>query len=143
MAAGQTFKTELTELLGIKYPIMLAGMASISNHEVAAAVSNAGGIGSFGGVSMSPNALRKEIQMCKKLLNPGAKFGVDLLLPQVDPPRCDDSLQSAAAAPSRSSPGAHECVLKVGGGARKTNKDYTGTTSPHYQFSRHLVTAQR
>merc|ERR1712166_1462797 len=95
---AETFKTELTELLGIKYPIMLAGMASISNHEVAAAVSNAGGIGSFGGVSMSPNALRKEIQMCKKLLNPGAKFGVDLLLPQ------------------------------VGGSARKTNKDYTGGT---------------
>eukprot|EP00658_Telonema_sp_P-2_P040584 TRINITY_DN29015_c0_g1_i1.p1 TRINITY_DN29015_c0_g1~~TRINITY_DN29015_c0_g1_i1.p1 ORF type:complete len:347 (+),score=93.75 TRINITY_DN29015_c0_g1_i1:222-1262(+) len=93
-----TFKTELTELLGIKYPIMLAGMASISNHEIAAAVSNAGGIGSFGGVSMSPEALRKEIQMCKKLLVPGAKFGVDLLLP------------------------------KVGGGARKTNKDYTDGT---------------
>merc|ERR1712086_574440 len=47
---------------------------------------------------MSPNALRKEIQMCKKLLNPGAKFGVDLPLPQ------------------------------VGGSARKTNKDYTGGT---------------
>merc|ERR1711865_187876 len=79
---AETFKTELTELLGIKYPIMLAGMASISNHEVAAAVSNAGGIGSFGGVSMSPNALRKEIRMCKELLAPGAKFGVDLLLPK-------------------------------------------------------------
>ena len=81
----QTFSTELTELLGIKYPIMLAGMASISNHEVAAAVSNAGGIGSFGGVSMSPSALRKEIRMCKDLLKPGAKFGVDLLLPKVSP----------------------------------------------------------
>lgn len=95
MAPQETFTTELTELLGIKYPVMLAGMASISNHEVAAAVSNAGGIGSFGGVSMSPSALRKEIRMCKDLLKPGAKFGVDLLLP------------------------------KVGGSARKTNKDYT------------------
>jgi len=95
-APNETFDTPLTRLLGIKYPIMLAGMASISNHELAAAVSNAGGIGSFGGVNMSPKALRKEITLCKKLLKPGMKYGVDLLLP------------------------------KVGEGARKTNKDYTG-----------------
>merc|ERR1719160_136126 len=75
-------------------------MASISGHELAAAVSNAGGIGSFGGVQMEPAALRKEIDMCKALLKPGMKFGVDLLLPQ------------------------------VGGSARKTNKDYTGGTLP-------------
>lgn len=96
MAEVDAFKTPLTELFGIKYPVMLAGMASISGHELAAAVSNAGGIGSFGGVQMEPEALRKEIHMCKELLKPGMKFGVDLLLPQ------------------------------VGGSARKTNKDYTG-----------------
>ena len=90
-----SIETPLTKLLNIQHPIMLAGMASISNHELAAAVSNAGGIGSFGGVQMSPNALRKEIKMCKELLKPGMPFGVDLLLP------------------------------KVGDGARATNKDYT------------------
>ena len=96
MSSNETISTPLTKLLGIKYPLMLAGMASISNGELAAAVSNAGGIGSFGGVQMSPKALRKEIKECKHLLKPGMKFGVDMLLP------------------------------KVGEGARKTNKDYTG-----------------
>jgi len=92
----ETIRTPLTEMLKIKYPIMLAGMGSVSGHELVAAVSNAGGIGSFGGVSMSPEALRKEIKFTKELLQPGKPFGVDLLLP------------------------------KVGGSARKTNKDYTG-----------------
>lgn len=79
---------------------MLAGMASVCGAELAAAVSNAGGIGSFGGVQMTPSALRKEIRMTKELLQPGLPFGVDLLLP------------------------------KVGGGARKTNKDYTDGNLP-------------
>ena len=43
MSEQMTFETPLTQLLGMKYPIILAGMASISNHELAAAVSNAGG----------------------------------------------------------------------------------------------------
>eukprot|EP00450_Noctiluca_scintillans_P030803 CAMPEP_0194550066 /NCGR_PEP_ID=MMETSP0253-20130528/95522_1 /TAXON_ID=2966 /ORGANISM="Noctiluca scintillans" /LENGTH=343 /DNA_ID=CAMNT_0039397501 /DNA_START=44 /DNA_END=1075 /DNA_ORIENTATION=+ len=91
-------RTPLCDLLGIEHPVMLAGMASISGADMAAAVSNAGGIGSFGGVSMTPQALRNEIRMTKEQLLPGKPFGVDLLLPQ------------------------------VGGGARKTNKDYTGGT---------------
>mmetsp|Transcript_7778 Transcript_7778/g.16753 ORF Transcript_7778/g.16753 Transcript_7778/m.16753 type:complete len:349 (+) Transcript_7778:58-1104(+) len=92
-------RTPLTDLLGIQHPVMLAGMASISGHELAAAVSAAGGIGSFGGVSMQPSGLRNEIRMLKEELErlgaPNAPWGVDLLLP------------------------------KVGEGARKTNKDYT------------------
>jgi len=98
-----SLQTPLTELLQIKHPVMLAGMASISGHEMAAAVSAAGGIGSFGGVSMTPEALIKEIQFTKKELErlgaPNAPFGVDLLLPKVD---------------------------NTGKTARKTNKDYTG-----------------
>mmetsp|Transcript_129810 Transcript_129810/g.277066 ORF Transcript_129810/g.277066 Transcript_129810/m.277066 type:complete len:347 (-) Transcript_129810:11-1051(-) len=93
-------KTPLTELLKIEHPVMLAGMGSVSSHELVAAVSNAGGIGTFGGISMSPSALRKEIEFCRALLKPGMNFGVDLLLPQ------------------------------VGGNARKTNKDYTGGNLP-------------
>lgn len=93
MATG--IKTPLTELLGIQHPVLLAGMGNVSSHELVAAVSNAGGLGTFGGVSMTPKAMRKEIQFCKEQLKPGMKFGVDLLLPQ------------------------------VGGEARKTNHDYT------------------
>eukprot|EP00450_Noctiluca_scintillans_P019205 CAMPEP_0194510986 /NCGR_PEP_ID=MMETSP0253-20130528/42511_1 /TAXON_ID=2966 /ORGANISM="Noctiluca scintillans" /LENGTH=48 /DNA_ID= /DNA_START= /DNA_END= /DNA_ORIENTATION= len=43
-------RTPLCDLLGIEHPVMLAGMAAISGADLAAAVSNAGGIGSFGGV---------------------------------------------------------------------------------------------
>jgi len=93
-------KTPLTELLGIKYPIMLAGMGSVAGHTLVAAVSNAGGIGTLGGATFELEGLRKEIREVKKLLTPGMPFGVDLLLP------------------------------KVGGGARKTNKDYTRGTLP-------------
>jgi len=93
--AVPSLRTPLCDLLGIEHPIMLAGMASVCGADLAAAVSNAGGMGSFGGVTMSPDGLRKEIQYTKEQLLPGKPFGVDLLLP------------------------------KVGGTARKTNKDYT------------------
>lgn len=91
--------TPITKLFGIKHPVMLAGMAGAAGPELAAAVTNAGGIGSIGGVGFTPGALRKTIAMLKAdLVDKNAPFGVDLLLPQ------------------------------VGGNARKTNKDYTGGT---------------
>eukprot|EP00929_Paragymnodinium_shiwhaense_P006904 TRINITY_DN11085_c0_g1_i1.p1 TRINITY_DN11085_c0_g1~~TRINITY_DN11085_c0_g1_i1.p1 ORF type:complete len:353 (+),score=59.42 TRINITY_DN11085_c0_g1_i1:92-1060(+) len=80
---AETLKTPLTEMLGLKYPIMLAGMSSVSGHSLVAAVSNAGGIGTLGGVRYTPQALRKEIRAAKELMKPGTPFGVDLLLPQV------------------------------------------------------------
>eukprot|EP00929_Paragymnodinium_shiwhaense_P006905 TRINITY_DN11085_c0_g1_i2.p1 TRINITY_DN11085_c0_g1~~TRINITY_DN11085_c0_g1_i2.p1 ORF type:complete len:376 (+),score=63.49 TRINITY_DN11085_c0_g1_i2:92-1129(+) len=97
---AETLKTPLTEMLGLKYPIMLAGMSSVSGHSLVAAVSNAGGIGTLGGVRYTPQALRKEIRAAKELMKPGTPFGVDLLLPQ------------------------------VGGSARKTNSDYTDGNLP-------------
>eukprot|EP00929_Paragymnodinium_shiwhaense_P053151 TRINITY_DN2660_c0_g1_i1.p1 TRINITY_DN2660_c0_g1~~TRINITY_DN2660_c0_g1_i1.p1 ORF type:complete len:382 (+),score=88.95 TRINITY_DN2660_c0_g1_i1:62-1207(+) len=94
-------KTPLTELFGIKHPILLAGMAGAAGPELAAAVTNAGGLGNIGGVGFTPDALRKTIKMLKDdLVDKNAPFGVDLLLPQ------------------------------VGGNARKTNKDYTHGTLP-------------
>jgi len=93
--------TPLTELFKIKHPVMLAGMAGAAGPELAAAVSNAGGLGNIGGVGFTPEALRKAVRMLKKeLVDKNAPFGVDLLLPQ------------------------------VGGGARKTNKDYTAGQLP-------------
>ncbi|KAJ8516519.1 hypothetical protein ONZ45_g6188 [Pleurotus djamor] len=88
--------TPVTELFGIKHPILLAGMNVAAGPELAAAVTNAGGMGVIGGVGYTPKILRQQIQLIKKdLKDPNAPFGVDLLLPQ------------------------------VGGSARKTNYDYT------------------
>lgn len=51
MATSETIETELTKMLGIKYPIILAGMNGVSHAELAAAVTNAGGLGTIGGLS--------------------------------------------------------------------------------------------
>ena len=45
-------QTRLTELLGIEHPVMLAGMGGVSYHQLAAAVSEAGGIGTLGAATM-------------------------------------------------------------------------------------------
>ncbi|KAH9995491.1 2-nitropropane dioxygenase [Russula vinacea] len=88
--------TPITALFGIQHPILLAGMNVAAGPELAAAVTNAGGLGVIGGVGYTPNVLRQQIKALKKdLKDPNAPFGVDLLLPQ------------------------------VGGSARKTNHDYT------------------
>jgi NAD(P)H-dependent flavin oxidoreductase YrpB (nitropropane dioxygenase family) len=71
-------------------------MNAVAGPELAAAVTNAGGLGVIGGVGYTPNFLRTQIKELKSFLkDKDAPFGVDLLLPQ------------------------------VGGNARKTNKDYT------------------
>ncbi|EAQ90655.1 hypothetical protein CHGG_02590 [Chaetomium globosum CBS 148.51] len=89
--------TPLTTLLGIRHPILLAGMARTSNGRLAAAVSNAGGLGVIGGFMYTPPQLREIVAELKAhLASPDLPFGIDLALPQ------------------------------VGGGARKTNHDYTG-----------------
>jgi len=88
--------TELTTLFKIDHPILLAGMNVAAGPKLAAAVTNAGGLGVIGGVGYSPEMLRDQIAELKEYLNDkNAPFGVDLLLPQ------------------------------VGGNARKTNYDYT------------------
>ena len=48
-------KSEVTELLGIKYPIIQGGMAWVAEHNLAAAVSNAGGFGIIGAANAQPN----------------------------------------------------------------------------------------
>lgn len=101
MATMPSLSTPVTELFSIKHPVMLAGMNVAAGPELVAAVSNAGGLGVFGGVNYTPKMLRMKIKEVKDdLKDPKTPFGVDLLLP------------------------------KVGDGARATNKDYThGTLS--------------
>jgi NAD(P)H-dependent flavin oxidoreductase YrpB (nitropropane dioxygenase family) len=96
-----SIKTPLTDLLGIKHPVMLAGMNGVSHSDLAYAVSNAGGIGTVGGLTMSPKILKQEIDWIKEgLADPSLPFGIDLAIPQ------------------------------MGGNARKTNHDYTSGKLP-------------
>lgn len=96
-----TITTPLTKLLGIQHPILLAGMNVAAGPELAAAVTNAGGMGVIGGVGYTPEFLKRQIDALKAgLIDKNAPFGVDLLLPQ------------------------------VGGSARKTNYDYTDGKLP-------------
>jgi NAD(P)H-dependent flavin oxidoreductase YrpB (nitropropane dioxygenase family) len=73
------FKTRVCDILGIEYPIVLAGMGGASTPELAAAVSNAGGLGVLGAAGCGPKLLREWIRRTRELTdNP---FGVDTLLP--------------------------------------------------------------
>lgn len=74
---SDAISTRLTDLLGVRYPIMLAGMGGVSYSELAAAVSNAGGFGCLGASTMSRDAMNEEIAATRTLTD--APFGVDLL----------------------------------------------------------------
>lgn len=71
-------KTGLTELLGIEYPIIQGGMAWVAEYHLAAAVSNAGGIGLIGAASAPPEVVREQVQKCKELTD--RPFGVNVML---------------------------------------------------------------
>ena len=74
----QSFSNRVTNLLGIEYPIIQAGMIWTSGWRLAAAVSNAGGLGVIGAGSMTPVLLREHIQKCKAATN--KPFAVNLPL---------------------------------------------------------------
>ena len=68
----------ITKLLGIKYPVFQGGMAQIAKHELASAVSNAGGLGIIASGGMSIEQIREEIVNCKK--HTDKPFAVNLML---------------------------------------------------------------
>ena len=71
-------KTKVTELLGIEYPIIQGGMAWVAEYHLAAAVSNAGGIGLIGAASAPPEVVREQVRKCKELTD--KPFGVNVML---------------------------------------------------------------
>lgn len=71
-------KTKVTELLGIEYPIIQGGMAWVAEYHLAAAVSNAGGIGLIGAASAPPEVVREQVRKCKELTE--KPFGVNVML---------------------------------------------------------------
>ncbi|MEE4301072.1 MAG: nitronate monooxygenase [Pseudomonadales bacterium] len=72
-------RTRICDLLGIEHPILLAGMGGASTPELAAAVSNAGGLGVLGAAACGPRQLREWIQRTRAMTD--KPFGVDTLLP--------------------------------------------------------------
>ncbi|MCH8086631.1 MAG: nitronate monooxygenase [Chloroflexi bacterium] len=71
--------TPLCDLLGIKYPVLQAGMVPGGSPELTAAVSNAGGLGVLGASGWEPEAIREKIRWIRE--NTNNPFGVDLQLP--------------------------------------------------------------
>lgn len=81
--AGQ-ISTNVTELLGVRHPVFLAGMFNVASPKLAAAVTNGGGLGVIGGVAYTPELLREALNELKSyLVDKSAPFGVDLLIPKV------------------------------------------------------------
>lgn len=70
--------TRITDMLGIKYPVIQGGMAWVAEHHLAAAVSNAGGLGLIGAASAPPEVVREEIRKTKALTD--KPFGVNVML---------------------------------------------------------------
>lgn len=72
------FADTVTKLLGIEYPVIQGGMAWVAEHNLAAAVSNAGGFGIIGAASAPAEIVREEIRKCKELTD--KPFGVNIML---------------------------------------------------------------
>lgn len=87
-------KTRITEMLGIQYPIVQGGMMWVGRAELAAAVSNAGGLGILTALTQpTPAALREEIHRCRAMTN--KPFGVNLtILPAINPPPYADYVRA-------------------------------------------------
>lgn len=74
----------ITELFGIKYPIVAGGMVWCSGWRLASAVSNAGGLGLIGAGSMHPETLREHIRKCKAATNKPFGVNVPMLYPEIE-----------------------------------------------------------
>ncbi|HEX2567631.1 MAG TPA: nitronate monooxygenase [Burkholderiales bacterium] len=86
-------KTKLTEMLGIRYPIVQGGMQWVGYAELASAVSNAGGLGIITALTQpTPEDLRKEIARCREMTD--KPFGVNMtILPTIKPPPYAEYMQ--------------------------------------------------
>lgn len=77
-------KNRITELFGIRYPIIQAGMVWCSGWKLASAVSNAGALGIIGSASMYPDILREHILKCKAATKNSFAVNVALMYPDID-----------------------------------------------------------
>lgn len=101
MESTRPFSTALTAVLGIRHPIVLAGMAGgPTTPDLVAAVSRAGGLGVFGASGMTVEALRADIARARQLA-PGVPIGVNVLLAPPTDGNPDPSPMRAALADLR------------------------------------------
>ena len=77
-------KTRITEMLGVEYPIIQGGMAWVAEHNLAAAVSEAGGFGLIGGANAPGEVVRDEIRKARELTKKPFGVNVMLLSPHAD-----------------------------------------------------------
>lgn len=77
-------QNRITELFGIEYPIIQAGMIWASGWRLASAVSNAGGLGLLGAGSMYPDVLEEHIEKCKQATDKPFGVNVPMLYPDID-----------------------------------------------------------
>ncbi len=77
-------QNKITQLFGIQYPIIQAGMVWASGWRLASAVSNAGGLGLLGAGSMYPEVLEEHIIKCKKATNKPFGVNVPMLYPDIE-----------------------------------------------------------
>jgi nitronate monooxygenase len=117
-------KTKITEMFGIKHPIIQGGMHFVGFAELAAAVSNAGGLGLITGLTQrTPELLTNEIQRCRAMTD--KPFGVNLtFLPIVNSPDYPGyiraiidggvkAVETAGNNPQKWMPMLHEAGIKV------------------------------
>lgn len=81
---NQESRNRITTLFDVQYPIIQAGMVWVSGYKLAAAVSNAGGLGLIGAGSMHPETLKEHIQKCKKVTDKPFGVNVPLFYPEMD-----------------------------------------------------------
>lgn len=77
-------KNRVSQLFGVQYPIVQAGMIWCSGHELASAVSNAGGLGIIGAGSMYPDVFRDQVRKCKARTSKPFGVNLPLLYPDID-----------------------------------------------------------
>lgn len=132
-------KTRVTELLGVRYPIIQGGMQWVGTAELASAVSNAGGLGILTALTQpTPDDLRKEIARCRSMTD--QPFGVNLtILPAITPPPYAEYLDAII-----------ESGVKIVETAGNNPKDFIGKLQAHAikvvhkcTSARHALSAQR
>lgn len=84
-------KTPICDILGIEKPIVQAGMGFVARSELAAAVSDAGGLGVIGAAFLSPDQLREEIRKTRDITD--KPFGVDILFATYGRPSSDPRVE--------------------------------------------------
>ena len=103
-------QTEVTKLLNIKYPVFQGGMANIAEHNLVAAVSNAGGLGILAAGGMTAEQVRAEVQKTKELTD--KPFGVNVMLLNPEAPKIAQVLVEEKVAVVTTGAGTPEPYMK-------------------------------